>query len=68
VKVLDPLRHTFHKICKPNQYLPGPFESLQSVLKRLNHRKVAIIKIDIEGSEFEVSSWLAGKLISSSLC
>jgi hypothetical protein len=54
-RVLDPARHTFHRICIGNS--PGSedqkFETFNSITRRLGHHKIALLKIDIEGWEFQ---------------
>jgi hypothetical protein len=55
IRIVDDRRHVFHKLCigKPKGSI-GPFESLDSIMHRMNHTRLAVLKMDIEGSEFEV--------------
>jgi hypothetical protein len=60
ISIVDSQRHIFHKLCigksKGNPTPQGPqFDQLNSVMKKLGHTKLALLKMDIEGSEFEVS-------------
>jgi hypothetical protein len=70
-KVLDPQRHVFHKLCIGSAGPPGKrmqrklaqlgnvqgtFESYGSVTKRLGHNRVALLKMDIEGYEYQVGA------------
>jgi hypothetical protein len=55
VSILDAKRHFFHKLCigKPRPSTES-FQSLHTIMRRLNHIKLSMLKMDIEGSEFEV--------------
>jgi hypothetical protein len=57
IRIIDPKRHRFHKLCvgrpKGDQAF-YPFEQLNSIMRRLGHGKLAMLKMDIEGYEFEV--------------
>ncbi len=55
IRIVDYNRHFFHKLCigKSKSHI-GPFESLDSIMHRMNHTQLAVLKMDIEGSEYEV--------------
>jgi hypothetical protein len=59
IAIEDPTRHTFHQLCigDPSDSSEKlQFEPLDSIMRRLNHTRLHVLKMDIEGSEYEVSS------------
>ena len=57
INIVHNARHTFHKVCIGNddpRHGNRVYESLDSIMKRLGHNKLAVLKMDIEGSEYEV--------------
>jgi hypothetical protein len=57
IRIVDYNRHFFHKLCiGKGKGSIGPFESLDSIMHRMNHTRLAVLKMDIEGSEYEVNT------------
>jgi FkbM family methyltransferase len=61
--------HSVTNLQKTNTYFEAPVERLSVVMEKLGHKKLALLKIDIEGAEYEVlETIIADKIKISVLC